>query len=307
MEMFELKSFNLDIPYPFRQKYANFIGVKRVVSLARRYFDNVSPITGKTFCKVAQSDAADINLALDATHAAQEKWGKTSATEHSNILVSQIIPWNFPILMAYWKLAPALAAGCSVVIKPAEQTPASIMVRMELISDLLPPDVINIVNGFGKEAGEALVTSTQIAEIAFAASTPVGQRILRAAADNLIPPTVELGGKSPNIFFADVVDDNDQAEVCTPSPSRILVQESIYERFRERAIARAWAAPSRPRVCRPTATTCTRHTPPLVVTKSRALAARRASWLWPTTNRQKLCCSATTRKLWTSSGAQSNR
>ncbi len=171
-------------------------------------------------------------------------------------VVGQIIPWNFPILMACWKLAPALAAGCSIVMKPAEQTPASILVLMELIADLLPPGVVNIVNGYGREAGEALATSKRIAKIAFTGSTPVGQRILHAAADNLIPSTVELGGKSPNIFFADVMDADDdffdkalegfsmfalnQGEICT-CPSRILVQESIYERFMERAVARVQA------------------------------------------------------------------
>ena len=296
---------------------------------AGRYFENVSPITGKPFTKVAQSDAEDVNRALDAAHAAQAAWAKTSVAERSNILlkiadrmeqhlqtlaiaetidngkplretmaadiplaidhfryfagairaqeggiseidettvayhfhepigvVGQIIPWNFPLLMASWKLPPALAAGCCVVMKPAEQTPASIMVLMELIGDLLPPGVVNIVNGFGKEAGEALATSTRIAKIAFTGSTPVGQRILRAAADNLIPSTVELGGKSPNIFFADVMDHDDafldkaleglsmfalnQGEICT-CPSRILIQESIYDRFIERALKRVSA------------------------------------------------------------------
>ncbi len=329
MDMFEFKRFNLDLSFPYRQKYDNFIGGKWVAPVAGRYFNNVSPITGKPFCQVAQSDAADVNLALDAAHAAQVKWGKTSAAERSGILlkiadrmeqnlellaiaetidngkplretmaadlplgidhfryfagciraqegtiseidantvayhfnepmgvVGQIIPWNFPILMACWKLAPALAAGCSVVMKPAEQTPASILVLMELIADLLPPGVLNIVNGYGKEAGEALATSKRISKIAFTGSTPVGQRILHAAADNLIPSTVELGGKSPNIFFADVMDADDeffdkalegfsmfalnQGEVCT-CPSRILVQEAIYDRFMERAVARVQA------------------------------------------------------------------
>ena len=329
MDMFELKHFNLEARYPYKQKYDNFIGGKWVAPVAGQYFDNASPITGKVFCSVARSDASDVNLALDAAHAAQAKWGKTSAAERSAILlkiadrmeqnlqllaiaetidngkplretmaadlplgidhfryfagciraqegaisdidattvayhfnepigvVGQIIPWNFPILMACWKLAPALAAGCSIVMKPAEQTPASIMVLMELIADLLPPGVLNIVNGFGREAGEALATSKRIAKIAFTGSTPVGQRILHAAADNLIPSTVELGGKSPNIFFADVLDADDeyldkalegfsmfalnQGEVCT-CPSRILVQESIYERFMERAVARVEA------------------------------------------------------------------
>ena len=329
MDMFELKRFNLDIAYPYKQQYDNFIGGKWVPPVAGRYFDNVSPITGKPFCRIPQSDANDINLALDAAHAAQEKWGKTSVAERSRILlkiadrmeqnlellaiaetidngkplretmaadlplaidhfryfagclraqegaiseidektvayhfhepigvVGQIIPWNFPLLMAAWKLPPALAAGCCVVLKPAEQTPASIMVLMELIADLLPPGVLNVVNGFGREAGEALATSKRITKIAFTGSTAVGQRILRAAADNLIPSTIELGGKSPNIFFADVMDADDefldkaleglsmfalnQGEVCT-CPSRILVQESIYAKFMEKAVKRVQA------------------------------------------------------------------
>ena len=329
MDMFELKRFDLEAAYPYKQQYDNYIGGQWVPPSAGRYFENVSPITGKPFTKVAQSDAEDVNRALDAAHAAQAAWAKTSVTERSNILlkiadrmeqhlqtlaiaetidngkplretmaadiplaidhfryfagairaqeggiseidettvayhfhepigvVGQIIPWNFPLLMASWKLPPALAAGCCVVMKPAEQTPASIMVLMELIGDLLPPGVVNIVNGFGKEAGEALATSTRIAKIAFTGSTPVGQRILRAAADNLIPSTVELGGKSPNIFFADVMDHDDafldkaleglsmfalnQGEICT-CPSRILIQESIYDRFIERALKRVSA------------------------------------------------------------------
>ncbi|WP_423454777.1 aldehyde dehydrogenase family protein [Ottowia sp. VDI28] len=326
MDMFELKRFNLDVNYPYKQRYDNFINGKWVAPVAGRYFENVSPITGKPFCSVARSDAADVNLALDAAHAAQDKWAATSATERANILlkiadrmeqnlellaiaetidngkpvretmaadlplaidhfryfagciraqeggiseidantvayhfhepigvVGQIIPWNFPLLMASWKLPPALAAGCCVVLKPAEQTPASIMVLMELIADLLPPGVVNVVNGFGKEAGEALATSKRITKIAFTGSSAVGQRILHAAADSMIPSTVELGGKSPNIFFADVMDADDdyldkvmegfsmfalnQGEVCT-CPSRILIQESIYDRFIERAVKR---------------------------------------------------------------------
>lgn len=121
-------------------------------------------------------------------------------------VVGQIIPWNFPLLMACWKLAPALAAGNCVVMKPAEQTPVSILILMEVIGDLLPAGTVNIVNGFGKEAGQALATSTRIAKIAFTGSTPVGSHILKCAAENIIPSTVELGGKSPNIFFADVLD-----------------------------------------------------------------------------------------------------
>jgi len=169
-------------------------------------------------------------------------------------VVGQIIPWNFPLLMACWKLAPALAAGNCVVMKPAEQTPVSILILMEVIADLLPAGVINIVNGFGKEAGEALATSTRIAKIAFTGSTPVGSHILKCAADNIIPSTVELGGKSPNVFFADVLDQEDefvskavegavlaffnQGEVCT-CPSRLLVQESMYDAFIAKVIERA--------------------------------------------------------------------
>jgi aldehyde dehydrogenase len=171
-------------------------------------------------------------------------------------VVGQIIPWNFPILMAAWKLAPALAAGNCVVLKPAEQTPASILVLMELIEDVLPAGVVNIVNGIGEEAGQALATSTRIAKIAFTGSTPVGSHILKCAAENIIPSTVELGGKSPNIYFADVVDQEDeylskciegavlayfnQGEVCT-CPSRLFVQEDIYDTFIEKVIERSKA------------------------------------------------------------------
>tara|TARA_R100000005_G_scaffold126_1_gene59 strand:- start:573 stop:2093 length:1521 start_codon:yes stop_codon:yes gene_type:complete len=169
-------------------------------------------------------------------------------------VVGQIIPWNFPILMAAWKLAPALAAGNCVVLKPAEQTPASILLVMELIGDLLPPGVINVVNGYGEEAGQALASSSRIAKIAFTGSTPVGSHILKCAAENIIPSTVELGGKSPNIYFADVLSQEDafvskavegavlaffnQGEVCT-CPSRLLIQESIYNDFIGLVIERA--------------------------------------------------------------------
>ncbi|CAM2826460.1 aldehyde dehydrogenase family protein [Moritella viscosa] len=168
-------------------------------------------------------------------------------------VVGQIIPWNFPILMAAWKLAPALAAGNCVILKPAEQTPVSILVLMELIEDLLPSGVLNIVNGYGAEAGQALASSTRIAKIAFTGSTPVGSHILKCAAENIIPSTVELGGKSPNIFFADIMDHEDaylskciegvvlayfnQGEVCT-CPSRLLVHEDIYEQFMTKIIER---------------------------------------------------------------------
>ncbi len=326
MNLSDLKQFGLDIPFPYKAKYENYIGGKWVPPTKGEYFENLSPITGKSFCQVPRSSAEDVELALDAAHAARKSWARTPAAERSNILlriadrmeqnlhllavaetidngkplretqaadlplavdhfryfagclraqegaisdldpdtvayhfqepigvVGQIIPWNFPILMAAWKLAPALAAGCPVVMKPAEQTPASILLLMELVGDLLPPGVVNIVNGYGKEAGNALATSNRIAKIAFTGSTPVGKQILRNAADTLIPATVELGGKSPNIFFADVMDRDDefldkaleglsmfalnQGEVCT-CPSRILIQESIYDQFIEKAVAR---------------------------------------------------------------------
>ena len=314
---------------PFKLKYGNYIGGKWVEPKSGRYMDNLSPVTGHKICEVPRSDASDIEFALDAAHKAREKWGKTSVTERSNILlkiaqriednldliaraetwdngkplrettnadiplaidhfryfagciraqegtigqidndtvayhfheplgvVGQIIPWNFPILMATWKLAPALAAGNCVVLKPAEQTPASILLVMELIEDLLPPGVLNIVNGTGIEAGKPLAQSNRIAKIAFTGSTSVGKEIMRYAADNVTNITLELGGKSPNIFFADVMNEDDafldkalegfaffalnQGEVCT-CPSRALVHESIYDRFMEKAIKRVQA------------------------------------------------------------------
>lgn len=168
-------------------------------------------------------------------------------------VVGQVIPWNFPLLMAAWKLAPALAAGNCIVLKPAEQTPASILVLMDVIGDLLPAGVLNVVNGFGREAGEALATSTRIAKIAFTGSTPVGSHILKCAAENIIPSTVELGGKSPNIYFDDVTNYEDeylskavegmvlaffnQGEVCT-CPSRALIHEKIYDDFISLVISR---------------------------------------------------------------------
>ena len=171
-------------------------------------------------------------------------------------VVGQIIPWNFPLLMAAWKLSPALAAGNCVVLKPAESTPISILLLAELIGDLLPPGVLNIVNGYGREAGMPLASSRRIAKIAFTGSTSTGRVIAQAAANNLIPATLELGGKSPNVFFADIMDKDDafldkaveglvlfafnQGEVCT-APSRALIQESIYEKFMERALKRVAA------------------------------------------------------------------
>ncbi|MGR4065496.1 MAG: aldehyde dehydrogenase [Vulcanimicrobiaceae bacterium] len=218
---------------------------------------------------IRETTAADIPLAIDhfryfaAALRAQE--GSISEVDRDMVayhfheplgVVGQIIPWNFPILMATWKLAPALAAGNCVVLKPAEQTPASIMVWLELVADLLPPGVLNIVNGFGLEAGKPLASSKRIAKIAFTGETTTGRLIMQYAAQNLIPVTLELGGKSPNIFFADVLDQDDaffdkalegftmfalnQGEVCT-CPSRALIQESIYDRFIERALERVRA------------------------------------------------------------------
>src|SRR6202041_990353 len=171
-------------------------------------------------------------------------------------VVGQIIPWNFPILMGAWKLAPALAAGNAVVLKPAEQTPASILYLMSLIGDVLPPGVVNVVNGFGAEAGKPLASSDRIAKVSFTGETTTGRVIMQYASQNLIPVTLELGGKSPNIFFQDVTAEDDaffdkaiegfvmfalnQGEVCT-CPSRALIHESIYNKFMERALKRVEA------------------------------------------------------------------
>ncbi|WP_019535448.1 aldehyde dehydrogenase [Paenibacillus ginsengihumi] len=313
----------------FKKRYDNFIGGKWVAPVQGQYFENVSPVTGRPFCEVARSTAEDIELALDAAHAAKDAWGRTPVAQRAQILqkiadrmeanlemlavaetwdngkpvretlaadlplaidhfryfagciraqegtlaeldddtvayhfheplgvVGQIIPWNFPLLMAAWKIAPALAAGNCIVLKPAEQTPASIMVLAELIADLLPPGVLNIVNGFGLEAGKPLASSNRIAKIAFTGETTTGRLIMQYASQNIIPVTLELGGKSPNIFFEDVCAQDDaflnkaiegfvmfalnQGEVCT-CPSRALIQESIYEAFMERALKRVAA------------------------------------------------------------------
>ncbi|MGM9491314.1 aldehyde dehydrogenase [Ideonella sp. YS5] len=313
----------------FKDRYDNFIGGQWTPPVKGEYFNVVTPTTGKPYTMAARSTAEDIELALDAAHAAADKWGKTDAATRSNILlkiadrleqnlellayaetvdngkpiretlnadipltvdhfryfagalrsqeggiseidentmayhiheplgvVGQIIPWNFPILMAAWKLAPALAAGNAVVLKPAENTPISILVLAELIADLLPAGVLNIVNGYGREAGMPLATSKRIAKIAFTGSTTTGRVIAQAAANNLIPATLELGGKSPNIFFADVMDKDDafldkaieglvlfafnQGEVCT-CPSRAVIHESIYDQFMARVLKRVAA------------------------------------------------------------------
>ncbi len=218
---------------------------------------------------IRETMAADLPLAVDHFRyfagciRAQE--GSLSEIDHDTVayhfheplgVVGQIIPWNFPILMAVWKLAPALAAGNCVVLKPAEQTPMSIMVLMDLIGDILPAGVLNVVNGFGVEAGKPLAQNKRIAKIAFTGETTTGRLIMQYASENIIPCTLELGGKSPNIFFADVMDADDdyfdkclegftmfalnQGEVCT-CPSRALVHEKIYDRFMERAVARTKA------------------------------------------------------------------
>ncbi|WP_062011939.1 aldehyde dehydrogenase [Aureimonas sp. AU4] len=218
---------------------------------------------------IRETTHADMPLAVDHFRyfagALRAQEGSISEIDHDTVayhfheplgVVGQIIPWNFPLLMAVWKLAPALAAGNCVVLKPAEQTPLSILVFAELIADILPAGVLNIVNGFGLEAGKPLAQSKRIAKIAFTGETTTGRLIMQYASENLIPVTLELGGKSPNVFFADVMDRDDefldkalegfamfalnQGEVCT-CPSRALVHESIYDRFMEKAVARVKA------------------------------------------------------------------
>jgi len=218
---------------------------------------------------IRETTHADIPLAIDHFRyfagAVRAEEGSISEIDHETYayhfkeplgVVGQIIPWNFPILMAVWKLAPALAAGNCVVLKPAEQTPASLLVVLEVIADLLPKGVLNVVNGFGLEAGKPLASSPRIAKIAFTGETTTGRLIMQYASQNLIPVTLELGGKSPNIFFEDVMAADDayfdkclegfamfalnQGEVCT-CPSRVLVQESIYDKFIERAVKRVRA------------------------------------------------------------------
>jgi len=309
-----------------KPRYDNFIGGKWVAPIRGQYFTNLTPITGQPVCEIARSTAEDIEAALDAAHAARDKWGRTSPAERARLLnkiadrmeenlellalvetidngkpiretmaadmplaadhfryfaacvraqegsigeidhdtvayhyheplgvVGQIIPWNFPVLMAAWKLAPALAAGNCIVLKPAEQTPMGILALMEVIGDILPPGVLNVVNGFGTEAGKPLALSPRIAKVAFTGETTTGRLIMQYASENIIPVTLELGGKSPNIFFEDVAAADDeffdkalegftmfalnQGEVCT-CPSRALVQRSIYEKFMDRALQR---------------------------------------------------------------------
>ncbi|MFE3290819.1 aldehyde dehydrogenase [Rhodococcus sp. NPDC059234] len=313
----------------FQPRYGNYIGGEWIAPTKGQYFENATPVTGQVFCEIPRSTAEDIDLALDAAHAAAPSWGKTSVAERAVILnkiadrieenlesialaeswdngkpiretlnadiplavdhfryfagairaqegslseinsetvayhfheplgvVGQIIPWNFPILMAVWKLAPALAAGNAVVLKPAEQTPASILYLFGIIGDLLPPGVVNIVNGFGTEAGKPLASSPRIKKIAFTGETTTGRLIMQYASQNLIPVTLELGGKSPNIFFSDVLAANDdyqdkalegftmfalnQGEVCT-CPSRSLIQADIFDEFLAMAAIRTKA------------------------------------------------------------------
>jgi aldehyde dehydrogenase len=313
----------------FRPRYDHWIGGEYVAPANGQYFENPSPVNGRTFTEVARGDADDIDRALDAAHGAAPAWGRTAVTERAQVLnriadrieehleelavaetwengkpvretlaadlplaidhfryfagairaqegsiseidgdtiayhfheplgvVGQIIPWNFPILMAVWKLAPALAAGNAVVLKPAEQTPTSILYLMELIADLLPPGVVNVVNGFGAEAGKPLASSPRIRKIAFTGETTTGRLIMQYASQNIIPVTLELGGKSPNIFFSDVAAAKDefydkalegftmfalnQGEVCT-CPSRALIQADIYESFLADAVVRTEA------------------------------------------------------------------
>ncbi len=215
---------------------------------------------------IRETKNADVPLAIDHFRyfagCARAQEGGVSEIDKDTVayhfheplgVVGQIIPWNFPLLMAAWKIAPALVAGNAIVLKPAEQTPFSIMALMDLIGDLIPPGVLNVVNGFGIEAGKPLATSPRIAKIAFTGETSTGRLIMQYASENIIPSTVELGGKSPNVFFADVMEQDDaffdkalegfalfalnQGEVCT-CPSRALVQASIYDQFIERAIER---------------------------------------------------------------------
>jgi aldehyde dehydrogenase len=313
-------------PVELKPRYENFIGGRWVAPVKGEYSENVTPATGETFTEVPRSTPRDVELALDAAHAAKDAWGETPAAERSRVLnlvadtieehlealavaeswengkpvretlaadiplavdhfryfasviraeegaiseldkhtvayhfkeplgvVGQIIPFNFPLLMAAWKLAPALAAGNAVVLKPASPTPWSILKLMELLEEIVPEGVINVVNGPGAEIGKALATSRRIAKIAFTGETVTGRLIMQYAAQNIIPSTTELGGKSPNIFFADVMAADDdfldkaveglvlyafnKGEVCT-CPSRALIEESIYDEFMARALER---------------------------------------------------------------------
>ena len=316
-------------PVELRKRYENFIGGAWIAPTTGAYRENLTPSTGEAFCEVADSGAADIELALDAAHAAKDEWGSRSPAERAVVLnavadaieenlemlavaesyengkpvretlaadiplaadhfryfaaavrseegriseiddqtyayhfqeplgvVGQIIPFNFPILMAAWKIAPALAAGNCTVIKPASPTPWSLLKLAEVIAEILPPGVLNIVNGPGAEIGKALASNKRIAKVAFTGETVTGRLIMSYAAQNLIPSTTELGGKSPNIFFEDVMAADDafldkaieglvlyafnKGEVCT-CPSRALIHESIYDEFMGRCLERIHA------------------------------------------------------------------
>ncbi|MEX3007727.1 aldehyde dehydrogenase [Hoeflea sp. TYP-13] len=244
-----------------------------LMKIAQRMEDNLETLalaeTWDNGKPIRETTAADVPLAIDhfryfasCIRGQEGTMGEIDADTvayhfHEPLgVVGQIIPWNFPLLMAAWKLAPALAAGNCVVLKPAEQTPATIVLWAEMIADLLPAGVLNIVNGFGLEAGKPLASSDRIAKIAFTGETTTGRLIMQYASDNIIPVTLELGGKSPNIFFKDVANEDDaffdkalegfamfalnQGEVCT-CPSRALIHESIYDRFMERALKRVEA------------------------------------------------------------------
>ena len=313
-------------PVPLKERYDNFIGGRWVAPKKGEYAVDLTPATGLPITEVPQSTAEDVELALDAAHAAKVAWAEMPVAERSRVLnaiadiidanrevlavaeswdngkpvretlaadiplaadhfryfasvirgdegsiseidkdtvayqfheplgvVGQIIPFNFPLLMAAWKVAPALAAGNVTVVKPASPTPWSILKLMELIDPILPAGVINVVNGPGAEVGMALATSKRIAKVAFTGETGTGRMIMQYAAQNLIPSATELGGKSPNIFFDDVMAADDdfldkaieglvlyafnKGEVCT-CPSRALIQESIYKRFMDRALER---------------------------------------------------------------------
>ena len=313
-------------PVGVKARYDNFIGGEWVAPAAGEYRENPTPRTGEPFCEVPVSTPHDVDLALDAAHAAREAWGERSVTERSRVLnavadaieenlemlavaesyengkpvretlaadlplavdhfryfadviraeeggiseldrdtvafhfreplgvVAQIIPFNFPLLMAAWKIAPALAAGNCTVIKPASPTPWSILKLAEVIGEIVPPGVLNIVNGSGAEVGKALASSKRIAKVAFTGETVTGRLIMQYAAQNIIPSTTELGGKSPNIFFEDVMAADDafldkaveglvlyafnKGEVCT-CPSRALIHESIYDEFMARCLKR---------------------------------------------------------------------
>ncbi len=317
---------HVDSPVEVKPRYENFIGGHWVAPVQGQYMKDLSPANARQFTEVPRSTKEDVELALDAAHAAKDAWGETSLTERARILnriadvieehtemlavaeswdngkpvretlaadiplaadhfryfagetraltgtsteidkdtmayhfheplgvVGQIIPFNFPLLMAAWKLAPALAGGNCTVIKPASSTPWSILKLAELLGDVVPPGVLNIVTGPGAEIGKALATSKRIAKIAFTGETVTGRLIMQYAAENLIPSTVELGGKSPNVFFADVMDADDaflnkaveglvlyafnKGEVCT-CPSRALIQESIYDEFMDLCLKR---------------------------------------------------------------------